>query len=128
MADQVTYFNVRAVWLRLPLVVLAAAALCGAWYGVRWCVGSTMAEWAQDLETAESATRLAPADPQSHLRVARLRRVSFEPAELPEALRRRAASRRCGARRSWRPATRSRAGTSATRSCAPVGRTRPSPS
>ena len=87
MADQVSYINVRAVWLRVPLAVLAVAALCGAWYGVRWCVGSTMAEWAQDLETAESATRLAPADPQSYLKVARLRRMSFEPEELPDALR-----------------------------------------
>ncbi|HEU4593755.1 MAG TPA: hypothetical protein VFS10_01210 [Pyrinomonadaceae bacterium] len=88
MAEQVTFINLRPVWMRLPLIVLAVAALCGAWYGLRWCVGATMAEWAQDLETAESATRLAPADPQSHLKVARLRRVSFEPEDLPEALRR----------------------------------------
>jgi hypothetical protein len=88
MSDQVTFINVRAVWMRLPLVVLAGVALYGAWCGMRWCVGNTMAEWAQDLETAESATRLAPSDPQSHLKVARLRRVSFEPEELPEALRR----------------------------------------
>ena len=74
--------------MRLPLVVLALAALYGAWCGLRWCVGATMAEWAQDLETAESATRLAPSDPQSHLKVARIHRVSFEPEELPEALRR----------------------------------------
>jgi hypothetical protein len=88
MAEQITLINVRAVWARLPLAVLAAAALYGAWCGLRWCVGNTMAEWAQDLETAESATRLAPADPQSHLKAARIRRVTFEPGELPEALRR----------------------------------------
>lgn len=86
MADQLTYINVRALWTRLPLIVLAGAALYGAWYGLRWCVGNTMAEWAQDFETAESAARLAPSDPQSHLKVARLRRISFDPEELPVAL------------------------------------------
>ena len=85
--EQVTFIKLRPVWLRLPLLVLALAALYGAWCGLRWCVGATMAEWAQDLETAESATRLAPSDPQSHLRVARIRRMSFEPEELPEALK-----------------------------------------
>lgn len=84
--EQIAFVNVRAAWKRLPLIVVAVAALAGAWYGVRWLVGDTMAEYAQDFETAESAVRLAPRDPQSHLKLARLHRVSFEPSEIPLAL------------------------------------------
>ncbi|MGB8511146.1 MAG: hypothetical protein WCD76_22435, partial [Pyrinomonadaceae bacterium] len=86
MSDQLVTLNVRAAWKRVPLIVIAAAALLGAWYGVRWLVGATMAEYAQDFETAESAARLAPRDPETRLKLARLHRVSFEPEELPLAL------------------------------------------
>ncbi len=87
MSDQTSFFNVRAVWLRLPLLVFAGLTLYGAWYGVRWLVGNTMAEQARDFETGESAVRLAPDDPYAHLQLARLRRASLLPEELPEALR-----------------------------------------
>lgn len=66
----------------MPLVL----ALVGAWYGVRWMAGSTLAEHAPDAGTAESATRLAPDDPQAYLRAARLRRISFLPEDMPKAL------------------------------------------
>ncbi|MCA1591760.1 MAG: hypothetical protein LC754_03720 [Acidobacteria bacterium] len=86
MPDQLVTLDVRAAWKRVPLMFIAALALAGAWYGVRWLIGGTMAENAPDFETAEAAVRLAPRDPQSHLKLARLHRVSFEPEELPLAL------------------------------------------
>jgi tetratricopeptide (TPR) repeat protein len=81
MAEQLSFINVRAAWRRALLVVPAALALWGAWVGVRWCAGATLAEYAQDLTTAEAATRLAPDNPHAHLRLARLRRVSFLPEQ-----------------------------------------------
>jgi Flp pilus assembly protein TadD len=86
MSDQVLFINVRPAWRRVPLLLVALLALAGAWQGVRWCVGSTMAEHASDLDSAEAATRLAPRNPASHLRLARLHRVTFLPEELPKAL------------------------------------------
>src|ERR1043165_1380609 len=95
MAEQVALINVRPVWLRLPLLILAAAALAASWYALRWGIGDTMAEYApvsyatdptSGFETAQSAARLAPEDPLSHLTLARLYRVSFDPAELPRSL------------------------------------------
>jgi Flp pilus assembly protein TadD len=87
MSDQIAFINVRPVLLRVPLIVVAGAALFAAWCGVRWLVGNTMAESARDFETGESAVRLAPDDPYARLQLARLRRVSLLPEELPEALR-----------------------------------------
>jgi len=95
MAEQVALINVRPVWLRAPLLILAAAALAASWYALRWGIGDTMAEYApvsyatdptSAFETAESAARLAPEDPLSHLTLARLYRVSFDPEELPRSL------------------------------------------
>jgi tetratricopeptide (TPR) repeat protein len=96
MAEQVILVNVRPVWARLPLAVLAVLALYAAWYGVRWGIGNTMAETApssyatdptSSFESAEAATRLAPRDPLSHLMLARLHQISFDPAGVPTALR-----------------------------------------
>jgi len=95
MSEQVLFINVRPVWARLPLALLAVAALAASWYAVRWGVGDTMAEYAPvsyakdptaAFETAEAAARLAPDDPLAHLTLARLHRVSFDPAEVPRAL------------------------------------------
>src|SRR5688572_17496743 len=96
MQEQVSLINVRPVWARLPLALLALAALYAAWYGVRWGVGNTMAEtapasFASDptaaFESAEAAARLAPRDPLPHLMLARLHQISFDPAGVPVALR-----------------------------------------
>jgi Flp pilus assembly protein TadD len=84
--SQVTFINVRAPWKRALLLAPAALALACAWQGLRWAAGGTLAEYAQDAETAEAAARLAPDDPQAYLRAARLRRLSFLPEELPKAL------------------------------------------
>src|SRR5256714_148529 len=95
MRDQVALISVRPVWARVPLALLAVLALAASWYGVRWGIGYTMAEaaplsYANDptaaFESAEAAARLAPRDPLAHLTLARLHRVTFDPAEFPLAL------------------------------------------
>jgi tetratricopeptide (TPR) repeat protein len=95
MAEQIALINVRPVWARAPLLLLAVAALAAAWYGVRWGVGDTMAETAPasyendpsaSFEAAEAAARLAPRDPLTHLMLARLNQISFEPQGVPRAL------------------------------------------
>lgn len=96
MQEQLALINLRPVWARLPLAVLALLALYAAWYGVRWGFGNTMAEtapssYANDptasFEAAEGAVRLAPRDPLAHLMLARLHQISFDPASVPVALR-----------------------------------------
>src|SRR5919197_495672 len=95
MAEQIALINVRPLWARVPLALLAAAALAASWYALCWGVGDTMAEYAPvsyaadptaGFETAEAAARLAPEDPLSHLTLARLYRVSFDPEDLPRSL------------------------------------------
>ena len=96
MRDQVALISVRTVWARVPMALLALAALAASWYGVRWGIGDTMAETAPfsyvndptaAFESAEAAARLAPRDPLAHLTLARLHRVTFDPQETPLALR-----------------------------------------
>lgn len=86
MPEQISFINVRAAWRRALLLVPAGLALVAAWYGVRWCVGATLAEYARELTTAEAATRFAPRNPHTHLRLARLRRASYLPDEMAAAL------------------------------------------
>jgi tetratricopeptide (TPR) repeat protein len=95
MAEQVLYINLRPVWARVPLLVLAAAALAASWFALRWGIGDTMAEYApvsyasdptSGFEAAEGAARLAPDDPLAHLMLARLYNVTFDPEELPRSL------------------------------------------
>ncbi|HEX8852037.1 MAG TPA: carbohydrate binding domain-containing protein [Pyrinomonadaceae bacterium] len=86
MPEQITFIDVSAAWRRVLLVVPLAAALAGAWLALRWCIANTMAEFAPDVTTAEAAARLAPSDPQTHLKLARYKRTSFLPADRPEAL------------------------------------------
>jgi tetratricopeptide (TPR) repeat protein len=95
MSEQIALIKLRPVWARLPLAVLALAALAASWYGMRWMIGDTMAEAAPlsyqndplaAFETAEAAARLAPHDPLAYLTLARLHRYSFDPELLPRAL------------------------------------------
>ncbi|HYY99272.1 MAG TPA: tetratricopeptide repeat protein, partial [Pyrinomonadaceae bacterium] len=95
MAEQIALINVRPVWARAPLALLALVALVASWYGMRWMIGDTMAEAAPlsyendplaSFETAEAAARLAPHDPLPYLMLARLHRYSFDPELLPRAL------------------------------------------
>ena len=95
MSEQIALINLRPVWARLPLAVLAVAALWASWHGMRWMIGDTMAEAAPlsyqndplaAYETAEAAARLAPHDPLAYLTLARLHRYSFDPTLLPRSL------------------------------------------
>jgi hypothetical protein len=87
MKDQITTVELRAVWARVLLLVPLVLLIFCVWYGMRWCIGNTMAEWLPDIGAAQAAARLAPDDPQSHFTIGRLRERSFLPEELPEAAR-----------------------------------------
>ncbi|HZH92003.1 MAG TPA: carbohydrate binding domain-containing protein [Pyrinomonadaceae bacterium] len=88
MKDQIKTIELGAAWKRVLLLVpVALVALC-VWYGVRWCIGNTMAGWLPDINAAYAAARLAPDDPQAHFTIARMRERSFLPEELPEAVER----------------------------------------
>jgi hypothetical protein len=95
MSEQIALINVRPVVARVPLLLLALLALYCGWVGVRWGIGNTMAETAPGsyatnpaaaFESVEAATRLAPHDPYTHLMLARLNQVSFDPETVPRAL------------------------------------------
>jgi tetratricopeptide (TPR) repeat protein len=88
MKDQIKTIELGATWRRVLLLVPVALVALGVWYGVRWCIGNTMAEWLPDINAAYAAARLAPEDPQAHFTIARLRERSFLPEELPEAAQR----------------------------------------
>jgi hypothetical protein len=88
MKDQIKTIELRAAWSRVLLLVPVALAVLGVWYGLRWSIGGTMAEWLPDIEAASAAVRLAPDDPQAHFTIARLRERSFLSEDLPEAARR----------------------------------------
>ena len=96
MADQIVFINLRPMWARVPLLLVAAAALYVAWTCAVWGVANTMAETAPvsfandpagSLESAEAAVRLSPNDPATHLMVARLSQISFHPEGVARALR-----------------------------------------
>ena len=96
MREQVAFINVRPVWARVLLLLLAVAVLWAAWQGVRWGLGNTMAETAPvsfvsdpaaAFESAEGAVRLAPRDPSTHLMLARLNQATFDPQAVTRALR-----------------------------------------
>ena len=86
MADQVKLVRLDAAWRRLLLLVPLAAALGGAFFVARWCVGNTVAGYPPDAETVRSAARLAPDDPQVHYTLAVFARRGFTAAEFDEAL------------------------------------------
>jgi tetratricopeptide (TPR) repeat protein len=88
MKDQIKTIELGAVWGQVLLIVPVALVVLGVWYGVRWCIGNTMAEWMPDINAAYAAARLAPNDPQAHFTIARMRERSFLPEELPEAAER----------------------------------------
>ncbi len=79
--------NVRALWLRVALLVPVVLILLGVWVAARWFLGGTFAEYPSDIEMARAATRLAPDNPQAHFTLGVLNRKSFLPDEMDEALR-----------------------------------------
>lgn len=78
--------------LRALLVVPVLIALAFSWYSTRWYMGNFVAEFAPNMEegqmeAATAAMRLAPDDPWTHWVVASLKRKSFLPGDLEEAVR-----------------------------------------
>lgn len=87
MSEQLKLIKMDALWRRLFLLVPLALALLSVWFVTRWCFGNTLAGYPQDEETAQTAVRLAPDDPQTHFTLAVFKRKSFAPEELDEAVR-----------------------------------------
>ncbi|HWS87130.1 MAG TPA: tetratricopeptide repeat protein [Pyrinomonadaceae bacterium] len=96
MSQQVVFINLRPLWARTPLLLLAAAALWVAWQGARYGIGGTLSESApvsfqtdpaEAIESAEAAVRFAPRDPQTHLMLARINQATFDPQAVRYALR-----------------------------------------
>jgi hypothetical protein len=65
---------------RLALLIPALLLITSVYIVTRWCLGNTLALHAQDFTSAQWASRLAPADPQSHFTLA----VLYEKSLLPE--------------------------------------------
>src|SRR5947209_4775192 len=91
-SDQLKLIDVRKPLVRMLLFVPVALALLFAWYAVRWYVGDVVAEFAPQmdqgqLDAAQEAMRLAPDDPLTHWMVAGLKKRSFLPEDLDEAVR-----------------------------------------
>ncbi|HEX8887746.1 MAG TPA: tetratricopeptide repeat protein [Pyrinomonadaceae bacterium] len=82
----------RQPLLRALLIVPALLMLAISWYAVRWYVGDFVAEFAprmeeKQMDAAEAAMNLAPADPWTHWVVAGLEKRSFLPEDLADAVR-----------------------------------------
>ncbi|HEV2801787.1 MAG TPA: hypothetical protein VGW12_15030 [Pyrinomonadaceae bacterium] len=88
MKEEIKSIELGGVWARVLVIVAVVLVVLGAWFGMRWCIGNTMAEWLPEINAAYAAARLAPDDPQAHFTIARLRERSFQPEELPEAAQR----------------------------------------
>ena len=64
----------------------------GAWFGLRWYTGNTLAEYGPGvedggMEVARSAVRLAPRDPVPRWKLARLEEKTFTPKDLESAVK-----------------------------------------
>ena len=78
--------------LRWVLILPALLALTGAWFAIRWYVGSTIAEYtstpdADGIEMARLATRWSPDDPLTHWRLGFLQEKNFSAENLAAAVR-----------------------------------------
>jgi hypothetical protein len=92
MPDQLKLIDVRNPLRRALLVVPVALALLFSWYATRWYMGNFVAEFAPQmdegqLDVALAAVHLAPNDPWTHWMLASLKRRSFLPGDLEDALR-----------------------------------------
>jgi len=100
--DQLKLISLRAPALRVLLVVPVVLALVYSWFATRWYVGNLVAEFAPQirdeqlpeetveamrLDAAQAAMRLSPGDPLPHRIIAGLKKASFAPDDLDEALR-----------------------------------------
>lgn len=79
--------------MRLALVALVALAFLASWRAARWYMGSEFALLApllpaeDAMSTAESAVRLAPADPMSHRSLGELLQRELTPGALQRSIR-----------------------------------------
>jgi tetratricopeptide (TPR) repeat protein len=87
MSDQLAIVKVDALWRRALLLVPAALICFGAWTGLRWFVGDTMAAYPSSPEVARLAERIAPDDPQTHFTVGVFARNDFTQEGLNETVR-----------------------------------------
>jgi hypothetical protein len=90
-SDQLKLIDLRKPVLRVLLVVPVTLSLFFSWYAIRWYVGDFVAEFAPrmeegQLEAAMAAMRLAPDDPWTHGAVASIKKRSFLPEELADAV------------------------------------------
>lgn len=90
--DQLRFIGIGTAWARALLFVPVVLALVCCWYAVRWYAGNTVADYAPEaeegaLEIAQSALRLAPADPLAHWTMASLEKRSLDPELLPDVVR-----------------------------------------
>jgi len=81
-------FNPVTRWL---LVLPAIVAIFGAWYVIRWYVGNTIAEYSSPvdqggMEMAKMASRWAPDDPLTHLRLAVFDEQAFSAENMAQAV------------------------------------------
>lgn len=84
--DQLKVIDIRALYLRVLVLLPVALAVAGAWYATRWYVGNTMAEYAPaveegGLDVAHKAEQLAPDDPLTHWTIASLEKSTFSPED-----------------------------------------------
>lgn len=91
-SDQLKLIDVRQPLLRVLLAVPILLMLAASWYAIRWYVGDFVAEFApsmdeKQMDAAEAAMNLAPDDPWTHWVVAGLKKRSFAPEDLSEAVR-----------------------------------------
>jgi tetratricopeptide (TPR) repeat protein len=90
-SDQLKLIDVRQPLLRMLLVVPVVIGLLFSWYAIRWYMGNFVAEFAPRMEegqfeAAQAAMHLAPDDPWTHGAVATIKKRSFLPEELADAV------------------------------------------
>jgi hypothetical protein len=90
--DQLKLIDVQKPLRRALLVVPVALALLFSWYATRWYMGNFVAEFAPQmdegqLDAALAAVHLAPNDPWTHWMLASLKKRSFLPGDMEEAVR-----------------------------------------
>lgn len=88
--DQLKLIDVRAPLARVFLILPLLLVLFGSWIAARWYIGNEISWVAprmeNGMEAAQSATRLAPRDPQSYWGVAAIQQKSLSPEDLREAV------------------------------------------
>jgi tetratricopeptide (TPR) repeat protein len=90
MADQVAHIDANALLVRVLLVVTLVLTLLASWFVVRWCLGNTLAEYADadenGVETVRRAVSWAPGDPLTHWRLGAVAQRQLLPDQLHQAV------------------------------------------